>query len=260
MEDCLKESICARLTACPGRVGFYYKNLTTGDTFGVNEGEEFLAASVIKLPVFAEISRQAALGQVDWNEKILVAEEDKMPSCGALNSFTGSVEADIRTLCNLMITLSDNTATNVLIRRFGIGSLNRGFDEIGVKKSRLRRLLFDSEAAAAGLENTVVPAELGVLLEKIASRTFVDDPTSAEIEDTLLKQQINHKICGRMTEDVPVAHKTGEDDGITNDVGIVFARQPFVVCFLSNDTDVPMFEDCIRQIANELYLAAGAIQ
>lgn len=257
MRQKLKDSIQSRLASCSGNTGFYYKNLDTLYSFGVNEHEAFLAASVIKLPVCAEIYRQAALGKVDLDEKIIVSDCDKLPSCGALNSFTGDVEADIRTLCNLMITLSDNTATNVLLRRFGIAALNRGFQESGIHRSRICRLLFDGEAAAQGKENVIVLSEIGSLLEQIARRTFADSQTSEKIESILLKQQINHKICGKLTEDIPVAHKTGEDDGITNDVGIVYAKHPFMVCFASNETDVPVFEQHIRDISYELYLDAN---
>lgn len=257
MQKALKESIRSRLADCTGKIGFYYKNLVTLDCFGINEEEFFQAASVIKLPIYAEICRQAALENVDMNETITVGDSDKLPSCGALNSFTGSVEVDIRTLCNLMITLSDNTATNVLVRRFGIEKLNEGFEACGICKSRIHRLLFDEKAAAQGRENLIVLKEMGELLERIAGHTFVDSRTSQEIEHTLLRQQINHKICGKLTEDIPVAHKTGEDDGITNDVGIVYARQPFVVCFASNETDVPAFEQHIREISYELYMDAN---
>ena len=72
------------------------------------------------------------------------------------------------------------------------------------------------------------------------------------MEETLLLQQINHKIPGYLNGAVPVAHKTGEDDGITNDVGIVYTKEPFVVAFASNGTNVAQFEPLIRQISLEL--------
>lgn len=245
----IKEDIRNRFEECPGNLGFYYKSLTTGEEFGIQEDEVFLAASVIKLPIFAEICRQAWLGKVDMSEKITVLDEDKLPSCGALNSFTGPVTADIRTLCRLMITISDNTAANILIRRIGINALNSGFREMGMSKTRMERLLFDASAAEQGKENRIALREMGTLLEKIAQRSFVNEETSAEMEETLLQQQINHKICGKLSEDIPVAHKTGEDDGITNDIGIVYAKRPFLVCFAGNDTNVPQFEQHIRELS-----------
>lgn len=77
---------------------------------------------------------------------------------------------------------------------------------------------------------------------------------SREMETLLLNQQINHKIPGYLPDHIPVAHKTGEDDGITNDVGIVYAAKPFVVCFAANHTDVPEAERAIREISLALAL------
>ena len=66
-------------------------------------------------------------------------------------------------------------------------------------------------------------------------------------------QQINHKIPGYLPDEAAVAHKTGEDDGITNDVGIVYSKHPFIICFAFNDADVPDAERAIREISLMLY-------
>ena len=243
----------ARLTALPGRIGVYYKNLTDGREWGLHERKLFESASVIKLPVFAAIARMIETGETDWNERLRCRDRDKMPSCGALRYFTDEPELDLRTLCRLMIALSDNSATNLLLRRFGLERLNQEFRVMGLEQSRLERLLFDREASSRGLENRVTPIEMGTLLEQIARRNFVSPSVSEEIESVLRCQQTKHKIPGYLPKSVAVAHKTGEDSGITNDVGIVFAEKPFVLCFLSNETDVPAAERCIRELSLELY-------
>ena len=96
-----------------------------------------------------------------------------------------------------------------------------------------------------------------MLLEKIYRRTFVSEQVSKEIEDVLFLQQINHKICGIIGWEVPVAHKTGEDEDLTNDVGLIYARQPFVACYASHDTSVPEFENLIRHVSAELLAACN---
>ena len=159
----------------------------------------------------------------------------------------------LKTLCGLMITISDNMATNMIMRHFGIETLNREFREIGLQDTHIERLLFDSAGDALGKQNKIVPREMGGLLERIYRHTFVDEATSRIVEDTLLDQQINHKIPGYLPEGTPVAHKTGEDDGITNDVGVVFAKEPFVLCFAYNGPDVPQAERSLRQLALDLY-------
>lgn len=244
-----RDWICSRLKQVPGDAGFYYKNLVTGETLGQREDDLFQAASVIKLPVYAAVQKLCQEGAASMDETLLCREEEKVPSCGALQFFTGEPQVDIRTLCSLMISLSDNTATNMLLRRFGLEALNGQFREMGLEKTRLERLLFDSQAAALGRENRVTVREIGQLLERIYRHEFLSEAVSRQMEALLLKQQIKHKIPGYLPKSIPVAHKTGEDSGITNDMGIVYADQPFILCFAFNGTDVPEAERAMREIS-----------
>ena len=243
------------LDSMKGHVGVYVENLVTGESFEYKANEEFLAASVIKLPVFICISKWAEEGRADFCEKIQVKNEDKVPICGALTLFTDEPFVDIRTLCNLMISLSDNTATNILIKRFGIPSYNEEFARLGLKGTKLNRLLFDSEASAMGLENRIVLSEIAMLLKKLYKEEFVCADVSRKIIETLLSQQINHKIPGIIGDGtVPIAHKTGEDDFLSNDVGIVYSKQPFIICMAGHDTCVPDWENLQRRLAYEFFL------
>ena len=250
------EGIAAEMAAMPGHLGFYYKNLVTGLTFGVREEEAYLAASVIKFPLLLHVLTRAAAGEISLSDRLTVEDWEKMPSCGGLNQFTGPVEADIATLCRLMIVLSDNTATNKLFRLCGLEQTNEAFRAMGLEKTRVRRLLFDAEASARGLENTICPKEMGLLLEKLYREEFVSPEVSRQAVEILLKQQIDHKLDGKLCGEVPIAHKTGEDSALSNDVGIVFAGEPFVICFAGHDTDVYRWEDLMRRGTYELYRAA----
>lgn len=245
------QKISAEIETIPGHLGFYYKNLVTGFTFGIRDEEPYLAASVIKLPLYLHILQQCSRNYMNMAELLTIEDADKMPSCGALTLFSGTVRADLGTLCRLMIALSDNTATNKLIRRCTIDGANAGFRAMGLNQTVLRRLLFDAEASAAGLQNTVSPKEMGMLLESLYFGQFVSKEVSAEAMDTLLLQQIEHKLGGKLS-DVPIAHKTGEDDGLSNDVGIIFADEPFVICFTGHDTDVYRWEDLMRRAVFDL--------
>ena len=246
------ENIAHEMEAMPGHVGFYYKNLATGFSFGVREEEAYLAASVIKFPLYLHILAEAEKGNLSLSEKLRISEEDKMPGCGALKMMTGELDVDIAALCRLMITISDNTATNVLIRRCGMDAVNEGFREMGLKQTVLRRYLIDSEASARGLENTICPKEMGMLLEWLYLKDYVNREVSEAAMDTLLGQQVCHKLEGKLCGAVDVAHKTGEDENLSNDVGIVFAKEPFILCFAGHDTDVYPWEDLIRRAAYDL--------
>ncbi|WP_130862348.1 serine hydrolase [Bacilliculturomica massiliensis] len=244
------------LSHMSGKTGFYYKDLATGETAGFQEKAQFRAASVYKLPLFAGILLLAHRGEADLFAKVRIAEDEKIPGCGAVQHLTGEPELDVLSLCKLMITISDNTATNALARYFGIERMKPVFRELGLSGTQMNRCLYDLEKEEQGIQNWIVPEELGGLLEGIHRRTLISPEVSAYLEEILLQQQINHKIPGIMGENVPVAHKTGEEDGTTHDVGIVCANRPFVVCFTSNETDVPVFEDFIRKTSWRLYCAA----
>lgn len=246
------QAIAAEMETLPGHLGFYYKNLATGFEFGIREEEAYLAASVIKLPLYLHILQQYADGKLDMDQILTVTAADKMPSCGALTLFTRDVDVNIRTLCRLMIVLSDNTATNKLIGRCTIPGANEGFRKMGLEQTVLRRLLFDGEASARGLQNTVSPKEMGMLLERLYHGAHVSPALSKEAMDTLLLQQVDHKLGGKLF-DAPIAHKTGEDEDLSNDVGIVFAKEPFVICFTGHDTDVYRWEDLMRRAAYDLH-------
>jgi len=143
-------------------------------------------------------------------------------------------------------------ATNMLMRRFTIDGLNADFRAMGLNTTHLERLLFDSEASKQGKKNYFAPREMGNLLENLYLRSKKGEADAVFCMETLLQQQINHKIPGYLP-DAEVAHKTGEDDGITHDVGIVLGDHPFILCFASNDPDVPSAERLLRQLALELY-------
>lgn len=247
----LEKDILDRLRNQKGKTGFYYKDLVSGKEIAYNDDLQFMAASVIKLPIYIEIMRRYAFEQLDLNKQIKISKEDILPSCGAVNLFSVEPTLDIRTLCNFMIALSDNSATNILIKQLGIEAYNAGFEKLGLEGTVLERPLFDEAGALQGKENKFVPREIGGLLERIYRKTLITPKVDEEIEKTLLNQQVNYKIPGRMLEMIPVAHKTGDDDGISNDVGIVYAKRPFVIVFASNDTDVPEFDNLIRDISYE---------
>lgn len=253
MERHAKEEILSLLGSIPGKTGFYYKNLTTGEVWEQNADRPLMAASVIKLAVLTEAFAQMEAGNADRSDRYAVKQEDKLPSCGALNYMHTGLEVTLEDLYTLMIILSDNTATNILIKKFGMEQINRRMRALGLNTVTVNRLLFDPAAAAQGKENYISAREIGVLLEKMYRGELVSPQASSEMLEILKNQRLNGKMPFYFKGKVKIAHKTGEDDGITHDVGIVFAPQPFVACFCSNEVDVPVFEQAIQTTAKQLY-------
>ena len=156
-------------------------------------------------------------------------------------------------MTRLMIIVSDNAATNILIRRVGMDNVNRTLRALGCEKTTLRRLLFDSEASAKGIENSITAGEMGLLLEKLYRGEIVSAGASAQMLDILKDQRLNGKLPFFLhTMGVPVAHKTGEDDGITHDVGILYGNEPIVCCFVSEHADVPKVERLMQDAAKRI--------
>jgi len=250
-EDTILTSICSEWENLPGESAFYYKNLTTGETLELNSDLPFIAASVIKLPVMIEFFFQIQEGRVDFKERFSIRTEDKMPSCGALTYLHEGLEVTALDLCTLMIILSDNTATNLLIHRLGMDRINARMATLGLRRTVLSRLLFDSQAQSRGLENHVCASEIGFLLESLYRGELVSPVYSEQMLSILKNQRLNGKIPFFL-HGIPLAHKTGEDGGISHDAGIVYTPEPFVVCFLSQNTHVPRFERWIQDTSLRL--------
>ncbi|MGN1008684.1 MAG: serine hydrolase [Butyricicoccus sp.] len=244
-----------RVRQTPGKVGVYYRPLD-GEAVGFNEDLPLIAASVIKLPVMVEAFRRIEAGELDPDERVTVPPEAKLPSCGALTYLHDGLTVTVMDLITLMIILSDNTATNLLIDRLGMEMVNRTMAELGIPGIALRRKLFDAEQSRRGVENTVTARGIGLLLTRMATGKLLGAQTDEQMLYILKNQRLNGKLPfflhGR---GVKIAHKTGEDDGITHDVGVVYAPKPFVVCMLSNEVDVPAFERLMQDAALEMFLA-----
>ena len=246
-------NLLQKIRGASGHVAFYYRPLDGGCAQMYNEMMPLVAASVIKIPIMVEAFRQFESGELNPLATYRIKPEDKMPSCGALNRMHDGLEVTLRDLVELMIVLSDNSATNILIDRLGIARVNATLEAEGLRVKRLRRKLFDKAGMEAGLSNHVCAREIGLLLERMYAGTLVSPQASAEMLEILRNQKLNGKMPFFLKpRGIACAHKTGEDDGITHDVGVVYARRPFVLCMLSEETDVPAFERLIQDVAREL--------
>lgn len=244
------ESIDARLSALPGKVGLYYENTADGVIHVYNGDEKVIAASVIKLFVMAEAFRQFEHGELQPDGVYVLRETDKLPSCGALSYMHAGLTVTWRDLVTLMIILSDNTATNILIDRLGMADINSMIDELGLTGTRLNRRLFQPELSRQGIENYITASDMGRFFRLLLDGQVVSPAASAEMLGILADQRLNGKLPFYLhSHGIPVAHKTGEDDGITHDVGVIGEEKPVILCIVSEGTDVPACERAMQDIA-----------
>ncbi len=237
-------------------MGFVCRNLVSGEELLYNADEPMVAASVIKLFVLAEAFRQMEAGILDRNAFVTVRKEKCCPSCGALTYMHEGLTVTVEDLYTLMIILSDNTATNYMIDLCGMERINQGIRALGFTKTALNRKLFDSEKAAKGIENIITAGEVAEFLARLAQGKLISPAADAEMVRILKNQRLNGKIpffIHALPDHADIAHKTGEDDGITHDAGIIFTKEPFVLVFCGNETDVGAYERLMADISLELY-------
>lgn len=252
----MRDEIEGRLKLLPGKISFLYENLVTGERFSYHEDEAMMAASVIKLFVMTEAFRRFEEGTLSQDHIVVMKRKDCVPSCGALTYLHDGIEVTALDLVTLMIIFSDNTATNVLIDLLGMERINETIKGLGFKKTLLQRKMYDTEKAARGIQNYITAAETGRLLRMMYEGKLVSQRASRQMLGILKNQQLCSKIpfyLQALPEEPEIAHKTGEDTGITHDVGIIYGREPFIVCFCGNETDTPALERAMAEISLWLY-------
>src|SRR5262245_8192868 len=207
-----------------GVVGYEMLDLTSGERIAHLEGETFPTASTIKLAIVYELFRQSAEGKIKLDETITLDRAKAVGGSGVLYEL-GTPTLSIRDYATLMVTLSDNTATNLLIDRLGMDSVAARMQGLGLHATKLRRHMMDTAAARRGDENVSTPDELVRLLQAIQKV----DPALE-----LLKKSKESRLRKGLPPGVATADKPGELDGVRVDAGIVFARnRPYVFCVMT---------------------------
>ncbi len=237
----LEKEVRQRIAELPATVTLYAKNLDTGATLGIREAEPVRTASTIKLAIMMTIFDTVARGQAKFDEPLTIAPREKVAGSGVLGvEFSDNVQLPLRDVMHLMIVLSDNTATNMILERFTADAVNAYLDRIGIKTTRSMRKILGSGPAqglsAAGKlpENAKFgigkssPLDMATMLERIERGQIVSADASKEMIAVLKRNQDNTGIARRLGG-IPVAHKTGALDALRADVGIVYAKTGRIV-------------------------------
>lgn len=225
-----------------GVMGLAIEDLNSGDHFWLRENEVFVQASSIKIAVLAELYRQAEQGELKLTDLYTVQASDVVPDSDIMGGLTpGITRVTLRDLATMMVAVSDNSATNVLIDRLGMGNVNAMLDSLGLAHTRLRRKMMDVEAAKEGRENISTPREMVSLLEAIYKGKFLNKESTADFFK-ILSTNKDSWIPRDLPADLKVANKPGSLEAVRNDSGVVFVEgRPYVICvmtaFLRNERD-----------------------
>src|SRR5947207_2209600 len=156
----LVETISRLAADSGGTVAVSAVHLPTGRRLDREPGRSFPSASVIKVPILAALYAEAEAGRLSWQEPVTLAETAKVPGSGVLRELHEGIELTLRDLAHLMIVVSDNTATNLLINRIGTERVNSLLAGLGYETTRLGRRMYDFAARDRGLENRCVAGEM----------------------------------------------------------------------------------------------------
>jgi beta-lactamase class A len=248
-----------------GQLYFAAKNLKTGAVINFRADEKVQTASVIKVPILIDLYCQRVERRLAFSDVIAYTEDIRVEGSGILKHLGPGLRLTLRDAAVLMITQSDNTATNMLIDRLGIESVNARLRRIGLKETTLFKKVFKPAPASApaaqkkwGLGVTM-PAEMMTLLEKIYRKEVADaagcDDMIAILKGQADRDQIPRYLTGPAWAKVQVAHKTGALDQVRNDVGIVYAaEEDFILSLFAQESP-----DRKWTADNEATLAVGRL-
>jgi beta-lactamase class A len=201
----------------------------------IRADEAVTAASTIKVPILAAALEEVNAGRLELAQPNAIPPQ-RAGGSGVLHALSYLHALTLADLLTLMIIVSDNTATNVVIDLIGMERVNQFCADAGLNGTVLRRKMMDAEAARLGLENTTTAHDQAKLLGAIAWGNLLPAPLRAFALQALERQQFNDGLPSLLPDEVIVAHKTGELPGVRHDVGVITGpngRQAVVAVLLS---------------------------
>jgi beta-lactamase class A len=230
----LEQSVLDVDRGLDGVMGLAIVDLTDGRKYLLHENDVYPQASSIKICVLAELYRQAQQGKLRLTDMYTVNAADLVQDSDIMGGLTpGVTQITLRDLATMMVAVSDNSATNVLIDRVGMDNVNAFLNSQGLRDTRLRRKMMDLKAAGEGRENVSTPNEMAKLLQtlyqgKILNKVMTDD---------FFKVLATHKdswIPRHLPDDLKIADKPGALEGVRNDSGVIFVdKRPYILCVMT---------------------------
>jgi beta-lactamase class A len=277
----LNDEIARAAEGFKGVLGVSVKHMGTGETASLNGGELFPTASTFKVPVIVEFFRQVEAGRASLDERVVLRDSDKVPGSGILKELMEGLEVAYSDLLSLMMIVSDNTATDLVVEKVGRDNVNKTLRGLGLEKTMVvadcRDILFDliglndlltekSRGTTSGgswslgteHNDVTTPDEMTRLLEMIVRGEAATRESCDAVLDIMAKCQTGtYRIPKYLPKEVQLLHKTGSLPGIRNDVGVVTlgeSGERYVIsCFTKDAEDVYSAEEAIAQASLNAY-------
>ncbi len=248
-----EEQLLKILEPAGGHWAVVVEELGGKGTLQLNPNDQFTAASVIKVPIMMTAFREAREGRLRLDDSITLRKEDKVGGSGVLFEFHNGLTLTLLDAINMMIVVSDNTGTNLVIDAVGLETVNRHMTEVGCKGSRLEAHLMRPKPN--GPWNTITAGDIGRLIKGLAEHTIADPGDCDSMLRIMGRQQYNEKLPRLLPNGVTCAHKTGEVKGVTHDAGIVAGETTrfAITCLSQKLDDVKVGMRVIGEVAKWAY-------
>ena len=241
----LDARVRAEVALFKGKVNLFAKNLDTGATCSLDGDNRVRTASTIKVAIMVEAFARVAEGKVNWSDPVLLTDAKKVTGSGVLQDLSDGLKLTLRDAVTLMMTLSDNTATNLVLDVLTTEAVNARMDSLGLKQTRSLRKIGSGGTSRAGEDpalkpfgtGVTTPREIATLLEKI-ERGQIVNPAACKEMIALMKREQHRDGIGRAIVDTEMATKAGALDRLRSDVGIIYTRQGRIVMAITCD-DMP---------------------
>jgi beta-lactamase class A len=243
----------------PGVAGVYVYDLEGDFGYGIRPDEQFFTASIIKIPVMVAVYRKVDEGELSFSQMVEIKEEDWAAGAGWLQWERAGTKQTVGDLLLLMMTESDNVATNALVRRVGgADHVNEVARSLGAKNTLLYQKLSSERAAIPALDNRTTPRDMATMLQKIAAGEAASEKSCGYMIDLMDLNDLDWWLDAGLPEDVYAANKAGWLYQVYDDVGIVKAGdRPYVVAILSKygTGDVDVGETLIEDVSRNAWEA-----
>jgi len=218
------------------KVGIYLKDLKTKKTWEYNADRLFRSASLIKLPIMIAVMDAVERGKISLDTELVITNRERMDGSGSLKWARDGTRLSVLEIVYRMVTESDNTATRLLIDRFGVDYFKSYFKQIGLAYTNITLEGMDLTSGRVVKENYTTPREMGYLLEKIYNKEAVSKNMSEMMLDILKRNKSHSRIRKGVPLTWEVGHKTGLLRKSCSDVGIIFSpKGDYIIAVLLDD-------------------------
>jgi beta-lactamase class A len=238
------QQIEKRIATSHAEVAVAFRTFDAKSEYFLRADDSFHAASTMKIPVMIELFHQVREGKLRFDDPLVIRNEFHSIADGSVYKLDPAADSEtdlykaegqtrtLRQLCDLMITVSSNLATNLMIEKLGVENIRATVHSIDADGMHVLRGVEDNKAFDKGLNNTTTARALLQLLTAIAREAAVDADSSRQMVEILQQQKFNEGIPAGLPQGTRVAHKTGDITKIHHDAAIVYAAKPFVLVIL----------------------------